>query len=83
MFPNPNNNEKLHSQRGHEPVLTPECKNVIKKIFQVDSDRRITAKDLMEDEWVRGCNPPTPTCGGGFNTITNQNQQPSSMTVNN
>jgi hypothetical protein len=27
---------------------------MIKKIFQVDSDKRITAKDLLEDEWVRG-----------------------------
>jgi len=27
---------------------------MIKKIFQVDSDKRITARDLLEDEWVRG-----------------------------
>ena len=43
------------TQRYHEPpVISQQCKNMIRKIFLVDSDKRITAKDLLEDEWVRG-----------------------------
>jgi len=40
--------------RTEEVVVSPECKNVIRKIFQAESAMRVTAKDLLEDPWVKG-----------------------------
>jgi hypothetical protein len=40
--------------RNEEMVVSPECKNVIRKIFQAESAMRVTAKELLEDPWVKG-----------------------------